>query len=125
MAVVDSGIDYTLPEFRNNAGNTRIRYLWDQTLRPTEERRPPEGFSVGVEFTSEQIDEALAADSRQQQFDLLPSVDTSGHGTAVAGIAVGDSAGYRGVAREAELLVVKLGVADALGFPVPPRLCGQ
>lgn len=117
VAVVDSGIDYTLPEFRNNAGNTRIRYLWDQTLRPTEERRPPEGFSVGVEFTSEQIDEALAADSRQQQFDLLPSVDTSGHGTAVAGIAVGDSAGYRGVAREAELLVVKLGVADALGFP--------
>lgn len=117
VAVVDSGIDYTLPEFRDNAGNTRIRYLWDQTLRPTEERRPPEGFSVGVEFTSEQIDEALAADSRQQQFDLLPSVDTSGHGTAVAGIAVGDSAGYRGVAREAELLVVKLGVADALGFP--------
>ncbi len=117
VAVADSGIDYTLPEFRDNAGNTRIRYLWDQTLRPTEERRPPEGFSVGVEFTSEQIDEALAADSRQQQFDLLPSVDTSGHGTAVAGIAVGDSAGYRGVAREAELLVVKLGVADALGFP--------
>lgn len=117
VAVLDSGIDYALPEFRDSAGNTRIRFLWDQTLRPTEERRPPEGFSVGVEFTAEQINEALAAGSRQQQFSLLTSVDTSGHGTAVAGIAVGDSAGYRGVAREAELLVVKLGVADTLGFP--------
>lgn len=117
VAVADSGIDYTLPEFRDDAGNTRIRFLWDQTLRPTEDRRPPQGFSVGVEFTSEQINEALAVDSRQQQFTLLPSVDTSGHGTAVAGIAVGDSARYRGVAKEAELLVVKLGVADALGFP--------
>lgn len=117
VAVVDSGIDYTLSEFRNNAGNTRIRFLWDQTLRPDETRRPPQGFSVGVEFTAEQINEALTADSRQQQFSRLPSVDTSGHGTAVAGIAVGDSARYRGVAREAELLVVKLGVADTLGFP--------
>ena len=117
VAVIDSGIDYTLPEFRNSAGNTRIRFLWDQTLRPTEQRRPPEGFSVGVEFTADKINEALAAGSPQRQFELLPSVDTSGHGTAVAGIAVGDSVRYRGVAREAELLVVKLGVADALGFP--------
>lgn len=117
VAVLDSGIDYTLQEFRNNAGNTRIRFLWDQTLRPDEARRPPRGFSVGVEFTEEQINEALAAETRQQQFSLLPSVDTSGHGTAVAGIAVGDSTRYRGVAKEAELLVVKLGVADALGFP--------
>jgi len=117
VAVLDSGVDYTLPEFRDNAGNTRIRFLWDQTLRPTGERRPPEGFSVGVEFSAEEINEALAADTRQQQFELLPSVDTSGHGTAVAGIAAGNSAGYRGVAGEAQLLIVKLGAADAMGFP--------
>lgn len=117
IAILDSGITYGLPEFRDNEGRTRIRYLWDQTLRPTEQRRPPEGFSVGVEFSAEEINAALAADSRQQQFELLPSADTSGHGTAVAGIAVGNSTGYRGVAGEAELLIVKLGVADALGFP--------
>ena len=34
VAVLDSGIDYRLPEFRNADGSTRIRYLWDQTLRP-------------------------------------------------------------------------------------------
>ena len=117
VAVIDSGIDYKLPEFRDSAGNTRIRYLWDQTLRPTEERRPPQGFLVGVEFTAEEINSALAVNDPQQQFSLLPSIDTSGHGTAVAGIAAGYSAGYRGVAVEAELLIVKLGVADSQGFP--------
>ena len=111
------GIDYKLSEFRDSAGNTRIRFLWDQTLRPTVERRPPEGFSVGVEFSAENINEALAADTPQRQFELLPSVDTSGHGTAVAGIAAGNSVRYRGVAGEVELLIVKLGVADAMGFP--------
>ena len=117
VAVLDSGIDYRLAEFRDGTGNTRIRYLWDQTLRSTEERRPPEGFAVGVEFSAEEINAALAAGTPQQQFELLPSVDTSGHGTAVAGIAVGNSTEYRGVAGEAQLLIVKLGVADALGFP--------
>ena len=43
---------------------------------------------MGVEFDSEQIDRALDADSLQGQFRLLPSVDTSGHGTAGAGVTV-------------------------------------
>ncbi len=79
-------------------------------------RRPPEGFTLGVEFNSEQIDRALEA-SGGQQFQLLPSVDTSGHGTAVAGIAAGNSASYQGVAPEAALLIVKLGLPDASSFP--------
>ena len=31
-AVIDSGIDYTLADFRNVDGTTRIRSLWDQSL---------------------------------------------------------------------------------------------
>lgn len=80
-------------------------------------RRPPEGFTVGVEFNAEQINRALNAPAGQQQFQLLPSVDTSGHGTAVAGIAAGKSAVYQGVAPEADLLIVKLGLPDASSFP--------
>lgn len=128
VAVLDSGIDYTLPEFRNQDGSTRIRYLWDQTLVPdvyfAEEsqdgantRRPPDGFRLGVEFDSGQIDRALSETAPQSQFGLLPSVDASGHGTAVAGIAAGNSARYQGVAPEAELLVVKLGLPDVTSFP--------
>lgn len=117
IAVPDSGIDYRLREFRNADGSTRIRFLWDQTLRPEGERRPPEGFRMGVEFDAGQINAALEAATPRQQFQLLPTVDASGHGTAVAGIAAGSSEDYRGVAPEAELLVVKLGLPDARSFP--------
>ena len=117
VAVLDSGIDFGQSVFRKADGSTRIRYLWDQTLKPTDQNRPPEGFGMGVEYNSEQIDWALEIPDPQQRYLTLPSIDTSGHGTAVAGIAAGRSTVYRGVAREAELLIVKLGVPDALSFP--------
>lgn len=130
IAVLDSGIEARLPEFRKRDGSTRIRYLWDQTLTPdapeaaeTENaggnlpRRPPEGFRTGVEFDSDQINSALEAPTLQQQFQLLPSTDTTGHGTAVAGIAAGNSASYQGTASEADLLIVKLGQPDVNSFP--------
>ncbi len=51
----------------------------------------------------------------------MPSVDLSGHGTAVAGIAAGngrESGGrYRGVAWESPLMVVRLGAASPGNFP--------
>jgi len=103
VAVIDSGISFWLPEFQKEDGTTRIRYLWDQTL--------------GVEFDSEQINRALQATDAQERYRLLPSVDASGHGTAVAGIATGRSGRYQGVAIEAELLVVKLGLPDESSFP--------
>lgn len=118
VAVADSGIDYRLPEFRKEDGSTRIRFLWDQTLQPEgEQRKPPAGFGMGVEFDSEQINAALDEENPRRQFELLPTVDTSGHGTAVAGIAAGSSGSYRGVATEAELLIVKLGLPEARSFP--------
>lgn len=115
--MTEEGIDFGQSVFRKADGSTRIRYLWDQTLKPTDQNRPPEGFGMGVEYNSEQIDWALEIPDPQQRYLTLPSIDTSGHGTAVAGIAAGRSTVYRGVAREAELLIVKLGVPDALSFP--------
>lgn len=32
VAVVDSGVDYTHPDFRNEDGTTRIVSIWDQTI---------------------------------------------------------------------------------------------
>ncbi len=116
IAVLDSGIDWKKQDFRNADGSTRIAYLWDQTLR---DGSPPEGFNIGGEFTAEQINEALRLPDGQEQFLLLPSVDVSGHGTAVAGIAAGarPRAGYLGAAPKAEILAVKLGVPSTEGFP--------
>jgi len=107
VAVIDSGIDYFHDDFRNEDGSTRILELWDQTL--------------GKIFTEEEINEALRAGSRAGARAIVPSMDGSGHGTAVAGIAAGngrESQGlYRGVAFESRLLIVKLGMPDPLGFP--------
>ncbi|MDO5417071.1 MAG: S8 family peptidase [Lachnospiraceae bacterium] len=112
VAVLDSGIDYFHPDFRNEDGSTRILLLWDQVLDRI--------------FTQEEINEALQAGSRRDGLSLVPSVDPGGHGTAVAGIAAGngrESGGRnRGVAYESQLLVVRLGVPEADGFPRTTQL---
>ena len=113
VGIIDSGIDYENPVFRNADGSTRIRTLWDQTVSGN----PPEGYVIGTEYSREQIDAALTLESRQERLQIVPSQDISGHGTAVAGIAAGNSADYRGVAYESDLLVVKLGTPLEGGFP--------
>lgn len=80
--------------------------------------KAPEGFSLGTEYTEEEIDEALHS-SVLERYRLIPSRDLTGHGTAVAGIAAGRSADglYTGAAPEAELIIVKLGLPREEGFP--------
>ena len=119
VAVIDSGIDYTNPLFRNEDGSSRIMYLWDQTIEPDEVlgRKPPAGFRLGTEFDNNQINAALAASAREEAYMLLPSRDVSGHGTAVAGIAAGSADGYVGVAPKSNLIIVKLGLPNELSFP--------
>lgn len=116
------GIDYRHPDFISADGSTRIAALWDQTARPVgDDELPPQGFSIGVEYTREQINRALQAQTPEEAFLLVPQTDTSGHGTHVAGIAAGNgraSGGrYRGVAYESELLIVKLGTPGGGSFP--------
>ena len=113
IGVVDSGIDYLSRDFQNGNGS-RILYLWDQTLEKN--GREPEGFSEGREFSKEDLDRAIAAGSengnvnRLRAYEIVPSRDISGHGTAVCGIAAGSSVSalYQGVAPESELIIVKL-----------------
>ncbi len=123
VAVIDSGIDYSLPDFRYPDGTTRIRALWDQTIPGN----PPKGYAIGTEYTWEQINEALSAESREDRERIVPSRDVSGHGTAVTGIAAGSGSqvgdGVRqirqnvGIAPGSDLLIVKLGSPRADGFP--------
>ena len=119
IAILDSGIAWERREFRNGDGSTRIQYLWDQTLESgVAGGRPPEGFRIGVEFDREQIDNALRTSGAEREA-ILPSIDSGGHGTAVAGIAAGAlrEARYLGAAPRAGLLVVKLGLPKEQGFP--------
>lgn len=91
-ACIDSGIDYLLRDFQNENGS-RILYLWDQVL--------------GAEYTKADIDLAIGSNS---PYEIVPSRDVTGHGTAVAGIAAGSPASplYQGVAPGSELIIVKL-----------------
>jgi len=82
VAVIDSGIDYTHPDFRNEDGSSRILYIWDQTGSGA----PPSGFISGVEYTKGQLDEILR-NVGAGSVSAIPELDYIGHGTAVAGIA--------------------------------------
>lgn len=117
FACVDSGVSYVHPDFRNADGSTRILYLWDQTVSGN----PPAGYDRGTEYNAEQINEALRAETPEERRMLVPSEDISGHGTSVLGIGAGNgraSGGrFRGIAYEADLIVVKLGTPGESTFP--------
>ncbi len=112
VAVLDSGIDYTLPHFRNADGSTRILALWDQGQPPSEAYPPPGGFAMGRLYSESDINAAL--DTMGESL----STDTSGHGTAVAGLAASSEVeNYKGVAPESDLVIVKLWNEDRQSFP--------
>lgn len=97
VGIVDSGIDYHNPDFKNADGSTRIKYIWDQT----QDGKAPAGFNFGYECDSVSINSGQC-----------PEKDTDGHGTHVSGIAAGNGlSSYPpreiGVAPQADIIVVK------------------
>lgn len=90
IGLVDTGIDYTNPLFRNPDGTTRILGVWDQTVTEPPYGIPPmvNGYPIlyGREYTEMELNAALLLDD---PFTAIPSLDSSGHGTFMAGIAAG------------------------------------
>ena len=105
IGFIDTGIDYTHPAFRYPSGESRIVGIWDQTIQTG---NMPDGIDYGSEYTKEMIDEALRSD---RPLEIVPSTDTNGHGTFLAGIAAGSEDAdndFTGVAPDAFIGVVKL-----------------
>ena len=106
VAVIDSGIDYQNEVFRNASGS-RIAYLWDQSLEDEADMGSAK-VPYGRLFRKKDID--LALDS-ENPFSIVPSRDTNGHGTALAGIAAGNMVqgeNFTGAAPEATLIIIKV-----------------
>lgn len=94
VAVIDSGIDYNHPVFWNNE-RTKIVQIWDQTGFGN----PPSGYDIGVIYEREDIERGD-----------INTTDSTGHGTAVAGI-IAD------IADGADLLIIKLASGTGNGYP--------
>ena len=108
LAFIDTGIRFADSVFRDESGQSRIIGLWDQTLQSG---TPPEGFQYGSYYTKADIDAALRTENPYAE---IPSYDTNGHGTAMAGAAAGS------VVTSARVTGGTVPLDDAGGNAVPP-----
>jgi subtilisin family serine protease len=98
VGIIDTGLDFTHPDFIDSTGRSRVKFYWDQT-KPYNGPYPPNGFDYGQEWDNIQIDSGKA----------IPGTDP--HGTHVTGIAAGNGRAvnkYKGVAPAADIVAVSL-----------------
>ena len=103
VGIVDNGFEYGHIDFYNADGSEyRIKRVWDQNARLGASKYP-DGFSYGVEYTTEK--EILA-----KRYDMTDTY----HGTHVTGIAAGGdtSKPYHGVAPEADIVLVSTSMTN-------------
>lgn len=116
IGVIDTGLDFGHPDFKDSAGNTRVKFFWDQRFSVA--ANTPQPYNYGQEWDSLQIMAGNCA-----------SVDNSNgaHGTKVTGVAAGNGISevkYRGIAPEADIIFVAIDfnndtmatIADAVNY---------
>ena len=111
MGIIDTGIDFSHPDFKDKSGNSRIKWLWDHNQPPAANTPPLYGY--GQEWSNTDIDAGLAA-AHNDEYNY-------GHGTHVSGIAAGNGLAigkYKGVAPLADIIVVALN----FGSSAPNRI---
>ena len=114
VGIIDTGIDWRHPDFRNPADTLRSRIIaiWDsEAYVEAEDGQAPLGFGYGREWHREEIEAALRGEGPGAPRDT-ESLFRYGHGTMVAGIAAGNGSldpRFRGMAPESEIVVYALG----------------
>lgn len=107
IGFIDTGINYQNSLFRKPDGSSRIIGIWDQTIQPPASEQDP-FFLYGTVYDQPQINAALASAA---PLSLVPTTDTDGHGTFMAGVAAGnlsEADNFMGAAPDAMIAVVKL-----------------
>lgn len=107
IGVIDTGFDYTHPNFVDDTGHCRILSVWDQNSTAA----PSGTYGYGRIYDTPAAITAVAHDN---------AITT--HGTHVAGIAAGSAATpFRGIAPEADLVLVSTnqteqGIIDGVDY---------
>ncbi len=120
LGFIDTGIDYPNPLFQYTDRTTRIVSIWDQTIENMQ--ASSDIFFYGTEYTRDQINAAIQSDT---PLSIVPSIDESGHGTTLAGLAGGvptETSDFSGAVPFSEYVIVKLKpakpyVKDYFGVP--------
>lgn len=100
LGFIDTGIDYTHPDFQDSTGKTRIKYIWDHLL--ADSANTPQPYGYGQEFTKNDIDSGRAT---------AHLANNSLHGTCVTGIGGGNGRAtgeFTGAAPDAEFAIVSI-----------------
>ncbi len=99
LGFIDSGVDYTHPDFKDESGHSRIQYIWDMAM--PDSMNTPQPYGYGQEWTHAEIDAGTAGnESAERSF---------GHGTFVTGVGAGNglAAGVnKGVAPKSDIIMV-------------------
>ncbi len=113
IAVIDTGLDWTHPDFIDEAGNTRVAWLLDQTAPPAGAYPSLETLGSGAVYSAADIQRALDGEPGPV---WSSAEDVIGHGTHVTGIAASNHPVYTGAAPKARLVIVKAIESDLSGF---------
>ena len=116
IGIIDSGLSFELPSFRNADGSSRVLFYLDLVQQR--------------EYTKEELDQILQGDNEGGYAGMRPTPDISGHGTCVTAIAAGNGrrrdgsvdTNLIGMAPEASLIVVKLDTGANSSFPLTTSL---
>ncbi|WP_291570353.1 S8 family peptidase [Clostridium sp. UBA4548] len=110
VGIIGTGIDYLNPRFMDEAGNTRIIAIYDQTV---DTGPMPKSFFLGTEYTREDINKAIEVKNKgNNPYDIVNHRDETGYGTSVAtiigGRSLGDKDEIASFAPSCEFIIVKL-----------------
>ncbi|MCH9647386.1 MAG: S8 family peptidase [Deltaproteobacteria bacterium] len=119
VGIIDFGFDFTLDDFRDANGDSRVAFLWDQNLTAAAGEAAPARFGYGVEYDRAAIDAALGSVDPFAVVRHRPGAES--HGTHVAGTAVGNGStsdgdfaagAFVGVAPESTIVFVQPNSSD-------------
>ena len=106
IGFIDTGIDFTHPDFKDSTSKSRVVAIWDQAADTTNQNRIPQPYNYGLYWTKNDIDNNLCS----HDDDILS------HGTNVAGIASGNGlaiGAFKGVSPNSHIMMV----ASDFGHP--------